>query len=116
MQRSEGKVKKSTRGALGAVAFLSIAATFLVSPAFAAEVPTNVTNIFNPLSTPAQAIREVSFLVLAICAGFFLVVGVLLVYPVVRFRQRPGDDDHEPPQIYGSNQLESAWTVIPIVT
>ena len=54
-------------------------------------------------------------LVLAICAGIFLVVGGLLAYTVVRFRRRPGDEGHEPPQIYGSNQLEFAWTVIPIV-
>ena len=79
-------------------------------------MPTGVTNIFKPLSTPAQAIHEVSLLVLAICAGIFLVVGGLLAYTVVRFRRRPGDEGHEPPQIYGSNQLEFAWTVIPIVT
>src|SRR5215475_9155439 len=108
--------KKSSLRALAAASFLFIAAAFLVSPVFAAEVPTNVTNIFRPLSIPAQAIREVSFLVLAICAGIFLVVGGLLAYTVIRFRQRPGDDGREPPQIYGSNQLEFAWTVIPIVT
>ena len=43
-------------------------------------------------------------------------VGGLLAYTVVRFRQRPTDQGQEPPQIYGSNQLEFAWTVIPIVT
>ena len=74
-----------------------------------------VTNIFKPLSTPAQAIYEVSLLVLAICAGIFLVVAGLLTYTLFRFRQRPGDDGHEPPQVYGSNQIELAWTVIPIV-
>ena len=105
----------SARWALGTVSSVFIATTFLVAPAFAAE-PNGVTNIFRPLSTPAQAIHEVSLLVLAICAGIFLVVGGLLAYTVVRFRWRPGDEGHEPPQIYGSNQLEFAWTVIPIVT
>ena len=94
---------------------LCIATTFLVGPAFAADAPTGVTNIFKPLSTPAQAIYEVSMLVLAICAGIFLVVAGLLTYTLVRFRQRPGDEGHEPPQVYGSNQIELAWTVIPIV-
>src|SRR5215475_9678034 len=116
VQGSEGKVKKSRRWAFGIASFLCGAATFLVSPGFAADAPSGVTNIFKPLSTPAQAILEVSFLVLAICAGIFLVVGGLLAYTVIRFRQRPGDDGREPPQIYGSNQLEFAWTVIPIVT
>src|SRR5215475_9955338 len=106
----------SARWAIGNAFFLFTATAFLVDPTFAADAPTGVTNIFKPLSTPAQAIREVSLLVLAICAGIFLVVGGLLAYTVVRFRQRPTDDGQEPPQIYGSNQLEFAWTVIPIVT
>ena len=105
---------KSSLWALGAASFL-FATISVAGPTFA-DSPTGVTNIFRPLSTPAQAIREVSFLVLAICAGIFLVVGGLLAYTVVRFRQRPTDDGQEPPQIYGSNQLEFAWTVIPIVT
>jgi cytochrome c oxidase subunit 2 len=33
----------------------------------------------------------------------------------VKFRKRAGDDGREPPQIYGSNQLELAWTVIPVL-
>jgi cytochrome c oxidase subunit 2 len=37
----------------------------------------------------------------------------LLVFSVVRFRKRSDDDGREPPQIYGSNQVELAWTVIP---
>ena len=104
------------RWALGTASFLFIATTFLVDQTFAADAPTGVTNIFKPLSTPAQAVYENSLLALAICAAIFLVVGGLLAYTVVRFRRRPGDDGHEPPQIYGSNQLEFAWTVIPIVT
>ena len=101
--------------ALGTASFLFIATTCLVAPAFAADAPTGVTNIFKPLSTPAEAIHEVSLLVIAICAGIFLVVAGLLTYTLLRFRQRPGDEGHEPPQVYGSNQIELAWTVIPIV-
>ena len=52
---------------------------------------------------------------LAICLAIFLLVFGLLVYAVVRFRRRPGDDGREPAQIYGSNQMELAWTVIPVV-
>jgi len=74
-----------------------------------------ITNIFKPLSTPAEAIYEVSVLVLTICAGIFLIVGGLLAYTLIRFRRRPEDDGREPPQVYGSNQIELAWTVIPIL-
>lgn len=41
-----------------------------------------------------------------------LVIG-LLVYNIVRFRERPGDG--EPPQIHGNTRLEIAWTVGPII-
>jgi cytochrome c oxidase subunit 2 len=47
--------------------------------------------------------------------GIFLVVGGLLLYVVIRFRNRPGDSEREPAQIYGSNQIELSWTVIPIL-
>jgi cytochrome c oxidase subunit 2 len=39
----------------------------------------------------------------------------LLVYCVARFGKRADDDGREPPQVYGSNQVELAWTVIPIL-
>jgi cytochrome c oxidase subunit 2 len=74
-----------------------------------------VTSIFRPLSQPAQEIKETSYLVLAICAVIFVVVAGLLVYALVRFRHRAGDQASEPPQVYGSNQIELAWTVLPIL-
>lgn len=74
-----------------------------------------IANIFKPLSAPAESVYEISLLTLIICSVIFLVVGGLLAYAVVRFREKPGDDGTEPPQIYGSNQLEMAWTIIPIL-
>lgn len=44
-----------------------------------------------------------------------MTVFCLLAYSVVRFRSRRSDDGGEPPQVYGSNQLELAWTVIPLL-
>jgi cytochrome c oxidase subunit 2 len=54
-------------------------------------------------------------LVLSVTLGIFLVVASLLLYVVIRFRQRPTDSEREPAQIYGSNQIELSWTVIPIL-
>lgn len=52
----------------------------------------------------------------AITGAIFAVVAGLLIYTMIRFRRRPNDDSRqEPPQIYGSNQIEAAWTVIPIL-
>jgi len=73
------------------------------------------TNIFVPFSTPAHAIYQNASLVLTICAAIFLVVGGLLAYSIFRFRRRPEHENLEPPQVYGSNQIELAWTVIPIL-
>ena len=74
-----------------------------------------VTSIFRPLSQPAQEIKETSLLVLAICGSIFVVVAGLLVYAIVRFRHRAGDELSEPPQVYGSNQIEIAWTILPLL-
>ena len=73
------------------------------------------TNIFAPVSTPAESIFGLSIFVLVTVAAVFVVVFALLAYAVVRFRHRPGDDRREPAQIYGSTQVELAWTVIPVL-
>jgi len=54
-------------------------------------------------------------MVLAVTLGIFLVVAGLLFYALIRYRHRPGDSNREPAQVYGSNQIELAWTVIPIL-
>jgi len=74
-----------------------------------------IPSIFTPASTPADAIYHLSVFVLAVCLAIFVVVFSLLVYSVVKFRRRADDDGREPAQIYGSNQVELAWTVIPIL-
>jgi len=73
------------------------------------------TTIFAPAATPARWIFELSLLVGAICATIFVIVFGLLVYSVVKFRKRARDDGFEPPQVYGSKQIELAWTIIPVL-
>ena len=75
----------------------------------------NSTSIFAPASTPARTIFGLSMFVLAVTLLIFLVVGGLLVYSAVKFRGRAGDAGREPPQVYGSTQIELAWTVIPVL-
>jgi cytochrome c oxidase subunit 2 len=76
---------------------------------------TNLTNIFAPESTPANSIFHLSMFVLAITAIIFVVVFTLLVYAVVKFRGTAAHADREPAQVYGSTQIEMAWTIIPIL-
>lgn len=98
---------------------LSVAAwatlTLLATKSALAISAPDPANIFSPASTPALQIHHLSLFVLAICAAIFVTVFSLLVYAIVRFRRREGDDGREPAQIYGSNQVELAWTVIPVL-
>src|SRR6266852_5243376 len=73
------------------------------------------TNIFAPASTPGDSIFWLSIFVLLNVAAIFIVVFALLAYVVVRFRNKRNDDQKEPAQIYGSTQVELAWTVIPVL-
>ena len=72
-------------------------------------------SIFDPHSGPARMIYGLSLFVMQITGAIFIVVASLWLYVVIRFRQRDPNDDSEPPQIYGSTQIELAWTVIPIL-
>jgi cytochrome c oxidase subunit 2 len=91
----------------------------IICPVFAAFAhpaePLSPTNIFAPASTPANSIFGLSLFVLAVTAAIFVTVFTLLVYVVVRYRRKGSNDGHEPPQVYGSNQVELAWTVIPVL-
>jgi cytochrome c oxidase subunit 2 len=68
-----------------------------------------------PASSSAHQIFDLSLFVIAITGAIFLVVGGLLTVALVRFRARKSDPMAEPAQIYGSTQIELAWTVIPVL-
>ena len=89
---------------------------FLCSPAYpqVGGEMRPVSDMFEPLSRPAEMIHNSSLLVLAITAGIFVVVTAMLVFVVWKFRGK-GADLNEPPQIYGSTHIELAWTVVPIL-
>jgi cytochrome c oxidase subunit 2 len=74
-----------------------------------------VPSIFDPRSTTAESLYHLSNFVLAITGVIFVVVSSLLAYVMVKFRNRATDGAREPAQVYGSTQIELAWTVIPIL-
>jgi cytochrome c oxidase subunit 2 len=86
-----------------------------VAAAAAPDSALSSTNIFAPASTPARTIVGLSVFVLAVTAAIFVVVAGLLLYSLVKFRGRPNDPRREPAQVYGSTQIELAWTVIPVL-
>ena len=76
------------------------------------EPPRNL-SIFDPASPPAEAVRSLSILVFAITGFIFVVVEGILLYCIVRFRRTAGTASTEPPQVYGSQPIEIAWTAAP---
>jgi cytochrome c oxidase subunit 2 len=74
-----------------------------------------VPDMFQPESTPAHAISQISLFTLEITGGIFLVVFGLIAYAAIRFRRRANDDGREPAQVYGSGPVEMAWTVVPLL-
>lgn len=108
-------LRASVSGLAVVAGLVVLASTAAAASPGGTDGPVQISSIFDPVSTPARAIYELSLLVLGITAAIFVVVGGLLVYSVVRFRRRPGDEGREPPQVYGSNQVETAWTVVPLL-
>ena len=79
------------------------------------QSPLRLPAFFLPFRLRRTRFYHLSLFVLAVCLGIFIIVFSLLVYSVIKYRCRASDDGHEPPQIYGSNQIELAWTVIPVL-
>lgn len=96
---------------------LLLAAILLAAGLCAAHTASDnpIPNIFEPHSTPADSIYKLSRFVLIICALIFIVVFSLITYAAVKFRSGASDTTKEPAQVYGSTQIELAWTVIPIL-
>jgi cytochrome c oxidase subunit II len=94
-----------------------LACIFLAAALCTATEPqaNSIPSIFEPRSTPADSIRHLSFFVLSIAGLIFLVVCSLLTYAILKFRGKSEDRRREPAQVYGSTQIELAWTVIPIL-
>ena len=81
----------------------------------AAQGTNPVPSIFEPHSTPADEVYGLSLLVLVITGAIFVVVFGLLFFVVVKFPKRASDGEREPAQVYGSTQIELAWTIIPVL-
>jgi cytochrome c oxidase subunit II len=75
----------------------------------------HITSIFAPETTPGHSIVDLSVFVLSITGIIFVVVVALLVYAIVKFKSTPGNVSREPAQVYGSTQIELAWTIIPVL-
>lgn len=67
-----------------------------------------------PVTREGVAIKELYDIVFYIAAVIFFVVEGLIVWTVIRYRRKPGDNEL-PPQTHGNNLVEVIWTAIPLV-
>lgn len=91
------------------VAAVALGALFLAS--CSSDLPQSS---LNPQSVEAEQIDRLWDLVFWIGFGVFVVVEAALIYAIVRFRKRPGDEA-EPKQVHGNTRLEIVWSIIPVV-
>lgn len=81
---------------------------------FATAVALGFNWLQEPASRQAARINFLYWLATGISIFVFAVVTAVMIYSIVHFRVRPGDDTDGPP-IHGNTRLEIAWTLIPTV-
>jgi len=64
------------------------------------------------VTTEGAQIRDLYTVVFLVAVAIFLVVETLIIWTVIRYRRKPGDDTL-PPQTHGNNIAELVWTVVP---
>ena len=109
------RIKSLSRLTVRKVTLLAFLFVACVAAGHSTSSPNTSTSIFAPASTPASSIVHLSIFVLVITGIIFAVVFTLLVYAIIKFRERAVDVGREPAQVYGSTQIELAWTIIPIL-
>ncbi|HLX33625.1 MAG TPA: cytochrome c oxidase subunit II [Candidatus Limnocylindrales bacterium] len=73
-------------------------------------------SLFPPdaVTKQAQDVRSLYNIVFAIAVAIFVAVEGLIVWSVIRYRRKPGDDEL-PAQTHGNTLIEIIWTAIPTV-
>ncbi|MCP3859567.1 MAG: cytochrome c oxidase subunit II, partial [Phycisphaeraceae bacterium] len=93
------------------ITFLVVAVAAVLLASCSSDLPQSS---LNPRSVEAQSIDRLWDFIFWLGIGVFVVVGGALVYAVVRFRKRPGNEQ-EPKQVHGNTRLEIVWSIIPVV-
>jgi cytochrome c oxidase subunit 2 len=98
----------------GPLAAFSLALFFALLCAGAAAAAPGGLGPPDPETDSGEAISDLYWAVVAVCAVVFVAVESALVLFVIRFRRRRGTpEDAEGPQIHGNTRIEIIWTIIP---
>jgi cytochrome c oxidase subunit II len=68
-----------------------------------------------PASTQADTIDTVYDVLIIVSVPVFVLVTVVVLFSVWKFRQRPGEELADGPPIHGNTRLEVIWTAIPAI-
>lgn len=68
----------------------------------------------DPAGPIGRTIDDLWQLVFIMATVVFVIVQAALLYTIIRFRARKGDES-EPVQVHGNTKLEIAWTIVPVV-
>lgn len=64
-------------------------------------------------STQAHEIDTVYDVLIIVSVPFFVLTCVVVLFSVLNFRMRPGQEDLDGPPIHGNTRLEVVWTAVP---
>ncbi|GAB3068147.1 cytochrome c oxidase subunit II [Virgibacillus ainsalahensis] len=69
---------------------------------------------FIPKGYGAESSLNLIIISTAVMAFVFLIVMIVYVIAIMRFRRKKGQEDYIPKQVEGNKTLETVWTIIPI--
>ena len=100
--------------AIGALVLGAVVVAIIVGVDVIKYGETFVTGLYPPqaVTEQGQAIRDLYTIVFLIAVAVFFVVEGLILWSVVRYHRKPGDDTL-PPQTHGNNIAEAVWTIVP---
>src|SRR5215472_19182033 len=90
-----------------------LVSALLLSSLLLAACGENSPTILNPAGPVALAESNLFWFILIVATIVFVVVESLLIYSIVRFRERPNMP--MPTQTHGNNTVEIIWTIVPSV-
>lgn len=102
--------------AIGAITLIAVIVAVAVGIDVIAYGETFVTGLYPPqaVTSQGQAIRDLYTIVFLIAVAVFFVVEGLILWSVIRYHRKPGDDTL-PPQTHGNNIAEAVWTIVPTI-
>jgi len=72
------------------------------------------TGVAEPITAEGRRVEDLYVVVYYIAVAVFLGVVGAMLYAVVKYRKRPGDEEL-PPQNHGNTTAEVIWTVLPLI-